>query len=161
MFNQYSHKCFFIPAQTKVTCNGRVFHISCKPPLKLTITNGVWGSSYYRGPCIPRNYKFKNRCAYHQRSIKAVQRICNGRSSCRFTVTTARFGNPCPPGFPMFMQMDYRCVRNSKPRKTPPKRRPTQQKGKGTILTAHRRSPFQTIKLWWYSTCGPKYGSVH
>ena len=93
--------------KSKYGCEGEVMHLECEQGKYISPVRANFGR-FEAGVCNPDgNLDWSTRCI-QPTSLRQVNSVCNGKSSCSIDVTSSVFGDACP-GTYKYLEVHYTC----------------------------------------------------
>ena len=94
--------------RSKYGCEGTVMHLECEAGKTISPVRANFGR-FEAGVCNSEgNQAWSTRCI-QPTSLRQVNQLCRGQTSCSIDVTSAVFGEPCP-GTYKYLEVHYTCV---------------------------------------------------
>ncbi|XP_062619660.1 protein eva-1 homolog C-like isoform X1 [Saccostrea cucullata] len=102
-----SYKCNPSDFSNMTVCDGKQMIIRCQKPLKIVISDAIYGRMPQDTSLCSGNIPADCRSST---AVEKVMKKCHGRNRCAMDVEEYVFGNPCPPEIPKYLKVIYTCV---------------------------------------------------
>ena len=93
--------------RTKYGCEGTLVHLQCEEGQYISPVRANFGR-FNAGICNPEGNKIWSTRCIQPTTLRQVNALCQGKSSCSIDVTSSVFGDPCP-GTYKYIEVHYTC----------------------------------------------------
>ena len=87
-------------------CEGSLLSLSCERGTVINIIRANFGR--FSNSVCPSSNMYTNTQCIQPTSLRVLNTLCGGKSTCSVPVSTGQFGDPCPDT-PKYLQLLYAC----------------------------------------------------